>query len=445
MKPKSKLQLQIVEVDSRLPKIAADQEAWALKHCLKHEATRLKNGTVSCLDCGHQWIDKLPLANIIDHVCPNCSTEVKMIDTRKKVFNEWNYFLVISTFEGFQLFRLFKVHGNYKAGTPAHRHMYEVSRIYLLANGKYEIVGYNHMDTHYVDTWTGDFTLRARHNIRTHAINAIHVHPTVKVLPQIRRNGFKGHFHRISPFYLFQKLLTDNQAETLLKVKQVGFLKAFIQEDYGYSMYADSIKICVRKKYIVKDFSFWKDYVDLLRYFGKDLKNPKFICPPDLKVQHDKLMNKRTAIMAEQARARELAEIERRQKNLEKAILEYSNDKGKYFDLEFVDGNISIHVLKSVEEFKEEGTELKHCVYTNAYYSKKESLVMSARVDGKRTETIEVNLKRMEIVQSRGMGNAATKYNKKIVALIEKNLPKIRSVLQKKSKDIPQQQHIEAA
>ena len=45
---------------------------------------------------------------------------------------------------------------------------------------------------------------------------------------------------------------------------------------------------------------------------------------------------------------------------------------------------------------------MHHCVFTNEYYLKADSLILSATIDGKRIETIEVSLKRMEVVQSRG-------------------------------------------
>ena len=43
---------------------------------------------------------------------------------------------------------------------------------------------------------------------------------------------------------------------------------------------------------------------------------------------------------------------------------------------------------------------MHHCVFTNEYYLKADSLILSATIDGKRIETIEVSLKRMEVVQS---------------------------------------------
>ena len=67
--------------------------------------------------------------------------------------------------------------------------------------------------------------------------------------------------------------------------------------------------------------------------------------------------------------------------------------------MEFSDGEIRIKVLDSVEAIRQEGEAMHHCVFTNEYYLKADSLILSATIDGKRIETIEVSLKRMEVVQ----------------------------------------------
>ena len=57
------------------------------------------------------------------------------------------------------------------------------------------------------------------------------------------------------------------------------------------------------------------------------------------------------------------------------------------------DGEICIKVLDSVEAIRQEGEAMHHCVFTNEYYLKADSLILSATIDGKRIETIEVSLK----------------------------------------------------
>ncbi|MBP9983288.1 MAG: PcfJ domain-containing protein [Prevotella sp.] len=67
-----------------------------------------------------------------------------------------------------------------------------------------------------------------------------------------------------------------------------------------------------------------------------------------------------------------------------------------------------------------------HCVFTNDYYLRPDSLVFSATIDGKRIETIEVSLETLKVVQSRGVCNSNTEYHDQIVKLVNKNKNLIR-------------------
>ena len=46
---------------------------------------------------------------------------------------------------------------------------------------------------------------------------------------------------------------------------------------------------------------------------------------------------------------------------------------------------------------------MHHCVFDNAYYLKENSLILSATIEGRRIETIELNLDTLKVVQSRGV------------------------------------------
>ena len=52
--------------------------------------------------------------------------------------------------------------------------------------------------------------------------------------------------------------------------------------------YGSPTKIAVRNGYEIADISLWSDYVDTLRRLGKDIHNPKYLCPTDLKGEHDR-------------------------------------------------------------------------------------------------------------------------------------------------------------
>lgn len=153
--------------------------------------------------------------------------------------------------------------------------------------------------------------------------------------------------------------------------------------------------------------------------FGKDLHNAHFVCPADLPAAHDLYMAKKRRHM----------QMERRQEERRKALEQeasFVKAKGRFFGVEFSDGEIRIKVLDSVEAIRQEGEAMHHCVFTNEYYLKADSLILSATIDGKRIETIEVSLKRMEVVQSRGVCNKNTPYHGQILKLMKGNMSLIR-------------------
>jgi len=157
--------------------------------------------------------------------------------------------------------------------------------------------------------------------------------------------------------------------------------------------------------------------IDLLCHFGKDTNCPKYVCPADLKAEHDKLVAKRN-----RQRERERTE-QQRQKAIEDEK-NYLKAKGIFFGLVFSDNLIRIKVIESVEEMITEGRLMHHCV--GGYHNRKDSLILSATIDGKRIETIEVSLKTLKVVQSRGICNENTEYHDRIIRLVEDNTELIR-------------------
>lgn len=77
----------------------------------------------------------------------------------------------------------------------------------------------------------------------------------------------------------------------------------------------------------------------------------------------------------------------------------------------------------------EEGDELKHCLFTNKYYDKKDSLILSARVKNKPVETIEISLSNLKIIQARGFKNQSTTYHKKIIEMVNENMHRVGAII----------------
>jgi hypothetical protein len=253
-----------------------------------------------------------------------------------------------------------------------------------------------------------------------HDIIPTHIYSRRRIIPELKRCGFGGDFCNLTPFSLFHLLLTESKAETLLKAGQASLLHYFgIHASRNISDCWASIKICLRNGYKVEDATLWCDYIDQLRFFGKDLRNASYVCPADLSAEHDRYMQKRRKYEADKRK-----EEARRQALADEGT--YRAQKSKFFDIAFTDGMIEVRVLDSVQEVMREGDALHHCVFANRYHLRADCLLLSARMDGQRLETIEVSLSNFSVVQSRGVCNQSTGYHERIIELVRKNMPLIQ-------------------
>lgn len=431
MKPKNKQQKQIFSLSKTLAPINDKQKAWGYKHCLTHIAHRTKKGIFTCMECAHTWTDKETKEGLC--TCPHCGTQLTIKETRRWIFKEIEYYCIVTTCKGYQVLRFFYLTSFFKKGNKAEYSCTEVVQHWITPEGKHETVALlRGMCFMYNDIWNFDSDLEIRSNRNAYNIHPVGIYPYKHTIEKIKRNGFTGKFHDLKPFDMFHLLLTDNKAETLLKTGQYSLL-----HHYPYyskiDKYWSAIRICLRNRYIVEDASMWCDYIDLLEHFKMDIHNAKYVCPDDLQVEHDKLSNrKRKMEEAERKQRQRQAELERQKQlkkkleNIQKNNNKYIRMKAKFFDIDFSDGTIHIQVLKSVQEFYEEGQAMNHCVFSNEYYLKPDSLILSARIDSQRIETIEISLRTMEIIQSRGACNKDTQFHDTIIKLVRKNMNAIR-------------------
>lgn len=248
-------------------------------------------------------------------------------------------------------------------------------------------------------------------------------YPVQKWKNEYKKYGVNRQIKGTDPFWLLKGVKYEPKNETLLKAKQYSLLAYVTNGNASFiNRHWPTIKICMRNKYIVKDASMYNDYLQLLERYHKDLRNAFYVCPKNLEKAHDRYVAKRKKEMEEEEKKQQLEKLLKQKKNEE----EFIKLKSKFFDLNLSDGKIVIVVLKSLEEFKQEGEAMKHCVFTNEYIKKKDSLILSARIGEKRLETIELSLKTLDVVQSRGVCNQNTEYHDRIIGLVKKNIGLIR-------------------
>lgn len=244
------------------------------------------------------------------------------------------------------------------------------------------------------------------------------------VLPNLYRAGLRTSLHCLCPYNLCKALLNSNRIETMFKLRQYlvvyEFYSRFSRHSINTEYLWQAIRVALRHGYHWKntdEISDWCDMIDDLNYLHIDTHNPHYICPANLKKAHTYWVDKRHEAIKAEAKKMEIEKI-----------LAYEPvfkaNREQFFGMVFTDKKIQVAVIPTAIGIREEGEAMHHCV--GSYYNHPDSLILSAKIDGKRIETIEVSLSTYELVQSRGLQNCQTRYHSRIVKLINDNMEEIR-------------------
>ena len=416
MKPRTAFQSRVTEVSSRLKPLSEAQKQWARKRIASHFSFRSQGHINVCSVCGAKFNNdsKGKFA-----VCPECEVRLEIHDTRKRTYREKKVFSTLETVDDLQVQRIYMLHSSYRRGYKAEHEAMEIIRRWYDGNGNCAVEARRRSMGYYVDVFLYSSTIELKQDCyiyRTLANSYVAI--GAKILPYFRKRGVTGRFPDVNPDKLFHGLVTDPRIETLLKSGKIKALEYFLDHMAELDKLWDSYKIAMRNGYCISDISLWADLVQALEYCGRDIHNAHYICPDNLKEAHDYWTKRKTQTIE---RERTRIELERAMKR----EADFIRLKSKFFDLKISDGTIEIIVLDSVKAFKEEGEIMHHCVFSNSYYDRPDSLVMSARIEGKRIETIELSLTDMKILQSRAVCNGTSEYHDRIINLLNSNLHQI--------------------
>ncbi len=398
MRPRTVFQRRVTEANNRLKPLPEAQEKWVQRKIASHFSFRTK---------GHI------------NVCSECGARLEIHDTRKRIYSEKQVFSTLETVDDLQVQRIYMLHSGYRRGYKAEHEAVEIIRRWYDGDGNFAVEARYRERSFYVDVFRYSTTIELKKDCDVYrTLVDSYVAAGAKILPYFRKRGVKGRFPNVSPDKLFNGLVTDPRIETLLKSGKIKDLAYFLDHMTELGKLWDSYKIAMRNGYCISDISLWADLVQALAYCGRDIHNAHYICPDNLKEAHD-YWTKRKAQAVEKERGRK--ELERAMKR----EADFIRLKSKFFDLTISDGTIDIVVLDSIRAFKEEGETMHHCVFSNSYYDRPNSLVMSARIKGKRIETIELSLTDMKILQSRAVCNGTSEYHDRIINLLNSNLHQI--------------------
>lgn len=174
----------------------------------------------------------------------------------------------------------------------------------------------------------------------------------------------------------------------------------------------------------------WIDMWQMLDALGKDVNNPFYVAPKDLKHAHDVISNYIQKKREKEERERRMGQMIEAIKKAEAMKEEYRVKHERYNHVAITDGEIVIKVLPTIDSFLVEGMKQHHCVCANQYFDESKhpnTLILSARIGDwdnptRYVETIDVDTKEWVLRDARGLQNQVSEYHDRIVDLMEENM-----------------------
>ena len=295
MKPRTKFQQSVVAASKHLPPLTPAQIEWGYKNCIEHtDAARRKDlsPAPSAATRGERKrrthgqsvrvrVSALPHpAESGNHPAPQVQ--------RLRVFVHRN------PLQGFSSLRFVYIECWAKVGqTPVYTHIEAVQR-WIAPDGRSATFARLRPMGFFVHGWSWSSALELRaENDGKYNITPTRIYPRQRLIPELRRSGYGKQLPDVTPFDLIHLLLSENKAETLLKAGQTALVRFFARSSRNIADYWPAIRIAIRNGYAIGKPTEWCDYIDLLRFFGKDLHNAHFVCPADLPAAHDLYMAKK--------------------------------------------------------------------------------------------------------------------------------------------------------
>lgn len=419
MKPRTKIEKEVARLSALLPSITPTQEK-ALKRNANPSTAYHTKHQQWCVSCGG-------VMKTGEKTCPHCGRKFENIKSARFTTEERkDYATIHTTFKGYQVARHFVVWRKSRKGQETRFQVNEAVQEWINDKGQRAVMAHPvNMHSWYYDLWVFSVPMSIKRDpvVYSRGWGKYEIYSQYNrwesLLPVLKRNGAKRRDIGISPVKLYKSLLSDNITEELLKTGQIPLLARHLR-GYRNEIPMHAVRICNRNHYIVQNADEWCDYIQACEQLGLDTHNAHYVCPTDLTQAHDRANNRLQSI--------DKRELNKRTAKMYEEL--YKKLHAKYLAIFFGNDEIEIKVAQSVEDIRQEGEAMKHCVFANGYYKKAETLILFARnrKDGSRIETIEIDTKSYRVVQSRGVCNKLTPQHNEIVNLCNQNMHLFRAV-----------------
>lgn len=381
MKPKTKLQIKIAGMSGSLKPLSEKQEAWAMKQLEKKMYIRDWGRQKWCPKCGHIWRAEKASGSL---KCPNCGKVSKVGESLSKTARAYYYFVTAEVRDGMQLLRLWCMYVSSVFGKKPNYGHIELVRNWITKDLRACAEGRKFSNRDYI--WTSDMEIRGT-AITPDRLGNYEVANDIcpygkKVLDKFRKYG-ADKLEYLS-FGWILELLHNPRYESAVKCGYGEIANIMVRRGQ-MDKFWPALKIVMRHNYKTTDWSIWYDTIVNLMALEKDIRNPKFVCPEDLKGDHKKYMDilhaRREREWRERERQREIERIEEERLKAETIADEeksYIKDKGQYLGREIREGGIRMTVIPTVQEFYEIGRDMHICIFKRLY-SRSRTLSSSKR------------------------------------------------------------------
>lgn len=374
-----------------------------------------------CSECGCE------IGVPTQHVCPQCGAKWTA-ETEKWQTRQSDYHMVLEAKGDIQLCRIYRADRYTHYGKQVRMYVAEVERIMYAPTGERRVFAKSIQGmSYYYDafSWGSKITLKREHKnmswsaeqrynltVKNYHVKSLTQQWRYKEIPALMTN-WKNDTSVL-------RVIAYPWGETLHKTGQVELFRYLAREkELLPKNMAHVLNICHRNHYVIKDVNMYLDHLELLRHFGLDTHNAKYVCPDDLRTAHQELLERRNRERVKREAAERAKRYVQMLQSMDKERAAYVKMWGGMLDLSLSGNNLTIKPLHSIDEFAEEGAKMHHCVFENRYYKSKSSLILSARDNkGERLATIEYKVADGRIAQCRAACNAVPQRDAEIRNLI---------------------------
>jgi DNA-directed RNA polymerase subunit RPC12/RpoP len=443
MRPRNRIEKEVVSLSKNLGRgMTEAQTKWVFEKAMEH-LIFVTNKKGWCSVCGHEFQTspkEYVTKNEIE--CPHCHPKGKVIQSPKTRHSDDMYVQILTTCKDWQVIRYFYVDWRSAKGQDVWLHTREVFQKWCRPGTKMITLGANLLAYPYrtrcpFSIWS-DFSVKTGDWHREWM--QVNIYPRTKILPAYRKLGFSGKIpDGLDAELFFGKVFSNPFTEMLYKTKQDSLLQEAVMYDELVNKYWKTFRVALRHHFKFDSLKDYLDYLGMLTKLKLDLHNPKYVAPEDWHAMHETVLQSYNRKLEKERKEweerMERERIERMERKLQEAKEqqeEFAKRIARFQSLDITDGRIDIKPLMSIQEFADEGKAMHHCVFSNEYYLEKDSLILSARIDGLRIETIEVDLNNFSVAQSRGVYNVPSDYHNGILSLMNEHMNVIRRMSKRK-------------